>query len=109
MSGEFAKENVLTENDLQASRVTLPMQRLRLLIVEDDEDVRTQMKWALAAECDIAVAADRASALAELREHKPPVMVLDLGLPPHPASPPTKRPLAKPSWVTELVLDLLPN
>jgi len=86
VSGEFAKENVLTENDLQASRVTLPMQRLRLLIVEDDEDVRTQMKWALAAECDIAVAADRASALAELREHKPPVMVLDLGLPPHPAS-----------------------
>ncbi|MCE5264397.1 MAG: PEP-CTERM-box response regulator transcription factor [Deltaproteobacteria bacterium] len=76
----------MTENDLQASRVTLPAQRLRLLIVEDDEDVRTQMKWALAAECDITLAADRVSALAELREHKPSVMVLDLGLPPHPAS-----------------------
>ncbi|MBK7552753.1 MAG: PEP-CTERM-box response regulator transcription factor [Syntrophaceae bacterium] len=44
------------------------------------------MKWALAAECDIALAGDRASALAELREQKPSVMVLDLGLPPHPAS-----------------------
>lgn len=86
MSGEFAKENVLAEHDFHASRSTLQAQRLRLLIVEDDEDVRTQMKWALAAECDVSLAGDRASALAELRVHKPIVMVLDLGLPPHPAS-----------------------
>ena len=86
MSGEIANEGVLNEHDLQESRVTLNAQRLRLLIVEDDEDVRTQMKWALAAECDVMLAGDRASALAELRERKPPVMVLDLGLPPHPTS-----------------------
>lgn len=86
MSGEFAKENVLAEHDFHASRSTLQAQRLRLLIVEDDEDVRTQMKWALAAECDVSLAGDRASALAELRVNKPIVMVLDLGLPPHPAS-----------------------
>jgi two-component system NtrC family response regulator len=86
VSGEIAKENVLNEQILLASRPTLNAQRLRLLIVEDDEDVRTQMKWALAAESDVSLAGDRASALAELRERKPPVMVLDLGLPPHPAS-----------------------
>jgi two-component system NtrC family response regulator len=34
----------------------------------------------------VTLAGDRESALAELRERKPPVMILDLGLPPHPAS-----------------------
>ena len=86
MSGEFVKENILKEQEALASVSSHHAQRLRLLIVEDDEDVRTHMKWALAAECDIALAGDRASALAELREQKPSVMVLDLGLPPHPAS-----------------------
>lgn len=86
MTGEIAKENVPVNQDLEATRVAQRSQRLRLLIVEDDEDVRTQMKWALASECDVTLAGDRTSALAELREHKPPVMILDLGLPPHPAS-----------------------
>ena len=85
MCGEIAKESFL-EHDPNASRSALQGQRLKLLIVEDDEDVRTQMKWALATECDVTLVGDRASALAELRERKPPVMVLDLGLPPHPAS-----------------------
>jgi len=86
VSGEIAKENILKEQELQASNTTQHAQRLRLLIVEDDEDVRTQMKWALAAECEVTLAGDRASALVELRQVKPPVMILDLGLPPHPAS-----------------------
>jgi len=59
----------------------------RLLIVDDDEDIRVQMKWALGNDCDIRVAEDRASALAAFREHQPPVVLLDLGLPPHPGSP----------------------
>ena len=63
-----------------------PSGRFPLLIVEDDDDVRTQMKWALAADCEVTLAGNREAALAELRERKPPVMVLDLGLPPHPAS-----------------------
>ena len=86
MSGEIAQESTLHEQDLNAPRTTPRTQRFQLLIVEDDDDVRTQMKWALAAECDVVLAGDRASALAELRERRPPVMVLDLGLPPHPAS-----------------------
>jgi two-component system, NtrC family, response regulator len=59
----------------------------RLLIVDDDEEIRTQMKWALAKDYDISFAEDRASALGAFREHRPQVVLLDLGLPPHPGTP----------------------
>ena len=55
-----------------------------LLIVDDDEEIRTQMKWALAADHDVVFAGDRASALQSFREHRPVVTLLDLGLPPRP-------------------------
>ncbi|HAB19676.1 MAG TPA: PEP-CTERM-box response regulator transcription factor [Verrucomicrobiota bacterium] len=59
----------------------------KLLIVEDDEEIRSQMKWALMRDHEVGLAADSASALAWFREHRPPVVLLDLGLPPHPAEP----------------------
>jgi len=59
----------------------------RLLIVDDDEEIRSQMKWALAKDYDIFLAEDRANALGVLREQRPPVALLDLGLPPHPGTP----------------------
>jgi two-component system NtrC family response regulator len=59
----------------------------RLLIVDDDEEIRTQMKWALAKDYDISLAEDRASALGTFSEQRPPVVLLDLGLPPHPSTP----------------------
>lgn len=59
----------------------------RLLIVDDDEDIRVQMKWALADHYETQVAEDRPSALAAFREHRPPVVLLDLGLPPRPGDP----------------------
>src|SRR5579859_7216881 len=59
----------------------------KLLIIDDDEEIRTQMKWALSQDYDLGVAEDRAGALAAFREHQPPVVLLDLGLPPHPGSP----------------------
>lgn len=59
----------------------------RLLIVDDDEEIRTQMKWALAKDYEISLAADRDTALAAFREHQPAVVLLDLGLPPEPANP----------------------
>ncbi len=55
-----------------------------LLIVDDDEDIRTQTKWALRADYDLVFAEDRESALAAFKEHRPAVTVLDLGLPPRP-------------------------
>ena len=54
----------------------------KLLIVDDDEDLRTQMRWALADEYEVLLAGDRAGALEMLRSQRPPVVTLDLGLPP---------------------------
>jgi two-component system NtrC family response regulator len=59
----------------------------KLLIVDDDEEIRTQMKWALAKDYEISLAEDRPSALATFRAEQPSVVLLDLGLPPHPGSP----------------------
>jgi two-component system NtrC family response regulator len=59
----------------------------RLLIVDDDEEIRTQMKWALTQEYEVFLAEDRARAIDAFTEHRPPVVLLDLGLPPHPGTP----------------------
>ncbi len=59
----------------------------KLLIVDDDEEIRTQMKWALAKEYDILLAGDRATATEQFRAARPPVVLLDLGLPPNPGTP----------------------
>src|SRR5512134_372778 len=57
----------------------------RLLVIDDDEDLRTQMRWALADEFEISLAASREEALERARAEPPAVVTLDLGLPPHPA------------------------
>ncbi len=59
----------------------------KLLIVDDDEEIRTQMRWALAADYEILQAADRSTALELFRSARPAVVLLDLGLPPHPGGP----------------------
>jgi two-component system NtrC family response regulator len=56
----------------------------KLLVVEDDEALRTQMKWALAADYEVLLAEDRAKALEIFRSERLVVVTLDLGLPPHP-------------------------
>ena len=59
----------------------------KLLIVDDDEEIRTQMKWALANDYDVSLAEDRTSALETFRAMEAAVVLLDLGLPPHPSTP----------------------
>jgi two-component system NtrC family response regulator len=59
----------------------------KLLIVDDDEEIRTQMKWALAKDYEILAAGDRATATELFRTGRPAVVLLDLGLPPHPGTP----------------------
>ena len=54
-----------------------------LLVVEDDEGLQRQLKWAYDG-YRVVVAGDRASAIAALRLHEPSVVTLDLGLPPDP-------------------------
>ncbi|MBU0545575.1 MAG: PEP-CTERM-box response regulator transcription factor [Proteobacteria bacterium] len=61
------------------------MKKQKLLIVDDDEDLRTQMKWALAKDYEVFLAEDRNSALAVFKKEHPAVITLDLGLPPQPA------------------------
>jgi two-component system NtrC family response regulator len=63
------------------------MSKPTLLIVDDDEDIRTQMKWALAADYDVLTAEDRAGALSAFASGHPSAILLDLGLPPRPNDP----------------------
>jgi two-component system NtrC family response regulator len=58
----------------------------KLLIVDDDEEIRTQMKWALTQDYEVVLAEDRSSAVNAFQEHRPAVVLLDLGLPPHPGT-----------------------
>lgn len=59
----------------------------KLLIVDDDEDIRSQLKWALTQDYEVSLAEDRASAVEAFRVEKPLVALLDLGLPPNPGGP----------------------
>jgi two-component system NtrC family response regulator len=54
-----------------------------LLVVEDDEGLQRQLKWAYDG-YKVVIAGDRASAIEALRAHEPAVVTLDLGLPPDP-------------------------
>jgi two-component system, NtrC family, response regulator len=56
--------------------------RLSLLLVDDDAEIRDQMKWALSSDYEVIEAADRIAALAEVRRILPQLILLDLGLPP---------------------------
>jgi two-component system NtrC family response regulator len=53
----------------------------KILLVEDDPGLQKQLKWSL-ADYELVMASDRDSAIAQLRRHEPPVVLLDLGLPP---------------------------
>jgi two-component system, NtrC family, response regulator len=55
----------------------------KLLIVEDDEGLQAQLKWAY-DDFEVIQATDRTAALAALRAEEPAVVTLDLGLPPDP-------------------------
>jgi two-component system, NtrC family, response regulator len=59
----------------------------KLLIVDDDDEIRTQMRWALAPDYDVVLAEDRVGAIERFRSARPSVVLLDLGLPPNPGTP----------------------
>ena len=52
-----------------------------LLIVEDDPSLQKQLRWAF-DQYETLTAQDRESALIQIRRHQPPVVTMDLGLPP---------------------------
>ena len=55
----------------------------KLLIVEDDPGLQSQMRWCF-EDAEVHVASDREAALSILRREEPQVVTLDLGLPPDP-------------------------
>lgn len=57
----------------------------KVLVVDDDLGIQKQLKWAL-SDFELTFAADRPSAIAQLRRAEPSVVTLDLGLPPDPAN-----------------------
>jgi two-component system NtrC family response regulator len=55
----------------------------QILIVEDDQDIQTQLKWGLSKEYEILHASNRIEAIKLFGAKSPAVVTLDLGLPPH--------------------------
>ena len=60
------------------------MEKSQILIIEDDEGISTQMKWALNEEYDVLLAQETKEAINIMAHSSPPLVTLDLGLPPDP-------------------------
>ena len=56
----------------------------KILLVDDDEQIRKQIQWFLSDEFNVYSAGDRLAAIEIFEKESPQVALLDLGLPPHP-------------------------
>jgi len=56
-----------------------------LLVIEDDPGLQNQLRWCFEG-FNVTVVGDRKSALDAIAKHSPPVVTLDLGLPPDPTN-----------------------
>ena len=61
------------------------MSKAKLLIVDDDPGLQKQLKWCF-EDYDTVVVGDREAAIDAVKSSEPPVVTLDLGLPPDPAN-----------------------
>ena len=59
------------------------MARAKLLIVEDDDGLRSQYRWAF-PDFDVLLAGERRQAMVLAQRERPAVVIMDLGLPPDP-------------------------
>jgi two-component system NtrC family response regulator len=55
----------------------------KLLIIDDSEEIRNQLKWGLGKEYAVLLAGNGKEAIILFKKHNPKVVTLDLGLPPH--------------------------
>lgn len=58
----------------------MPMNN-KLLVVEDDPGLQDQLRWCF-DRYEVVMAGNRTNAMEQIRRHRPPVVTLDLGLPP---------------------------
>lgn len=79
------------------------MEKPKILIIEDDEPIRTQMKWALVQDYDLFLAKDGVEAMQIVRKEAPQLVTLDLGL------PPTPEDTVEGIRVLEQILDFAPS
>jgi two-component system NtrC family response regulator len=77
----MSKRATVTPNNFDSFAIR-PLGKPKLLIIEDDDALRLQMKWALAEDFDVCQAEDRENALDVFRNERPALVTLDLGLPP---------------------------
>jgi len=63
------------------------MEKERILILDDDERILHQLKWALAPSYDLLLFKDPGQAREAFIQQDVPLVLLDLGLPPHPHDP----------------------
>ncbi|GAB4388023.1 MAG: PEP-CTERM-box response regulator transcription factor [Thermodesulfovibrionales bacterium] len=54
-----------------------------LLVIDDNEEIRTQLKWGLGKDYSVHLAEDAGKGLSLFGKLRPKAVVLDLGLPPH--------------------------
>ncbi|MDA8091636.1 MAG: PEP-CTERM-box response regulator transcription factor [Nitrospiraceae bacterium] len=55
----------------------------KIIIIDDNEEIRRQLKWGLGTDYTVFQADSRPEALKQIQKHRPKVVTLDLGLPPH--------------------------
>ena len=87
MSFELDIERELTGNEKEKRKFGRSMEKPKLLVVEDDENIRMSMKWALASDYEVLAAGDGKAAMEVFKAESPPLVTLDLGLPPDPDGP----------------------
>ncbi len=59
----------------------------RVLVIEDDDDIRTQLRWGLSDRFEVSVAGTTEAARQAVRQAPLDAVTLDLGLPPDPDGP----------------------
>jgi two-component system, NtrC family, response regulator len=72
---------ILSTQSVASNEMSLKNALQKLLIVEDDPALQSQLKWCF-EDYDVVIASERETAIAEMRRHSPAVVLQDLGLPP---------------------------
>lgn len=62
------------------------MPKLKILVVDDEEWIRNQLKWSLSSDYEVLLAGDVASAMKMTSREKPDVIMLDISLTPNTGS-----------------------